>query len=165
MISKRHLAFNLTMILIPWLSLLFVGKRNIKRYSFASVIIGLFEIINHIYGHQRKWWKFYGKPKSFIRDELIFDIGPYVPLSIWILKFSYGNFKKFVLINAFANGVFAFLFIPFLKKIKIVRLTRINYFQFFIYIHYKAYLLYAVQYLFQKLRDKRKETTQTDVVQ
>ncbi len=138
------------MIVIPWVSLLFIGKSNIKRYSFVSVIIGFFEMINHIYGHQRKWWTFYDKPNSFIRDELPFDIGPYMPLSMWILKYSYGKFKKFVLINAMVNGLFAFLFIPFLKKMKIVRLTRINYFQFFMYVHYKAYLLYGVQYWLEK---------------
>lgn len=152
MTSRRHILFNLTIIIISWLSLIFIGPRNIKRYSLASVIIGIFEIINHIFGHKRKWWKFYDKPKSFIRDELPFDIGPYMPFSMWVLKISYGSFKKFVLLNAFANGLFAFLFMPFLKKIKIIRLNRLNYFQFFIYIHYKAYILYGVQYLVEKVR-------------
>ncbi|MBT2654212.1 hypothetical protein J7E81_03000 [Bacillus sp. ISL-18] len=155
MTSKKHKVFNLILIMIPWLSLLFIGKKTFKRYSFAGVFISIFEIINHIYGHQRKWWKFYDKPKSFLRDELPFDIGPYMPLSLWILKFSYGYFKRFVLVNVFANAFFAFLFMPFLKKFKIVRLNRLNYFQFFFYIHYKAYILYGVQYLFEKVRINR----------
>nr|WP_246879971.1 hypothetical protein [Bacillus suaedae] len=150
MTSRRHVLFNLAMIIIPWSSMIFIGKRTIKRYSLVSVIIGVFQIINHIYGRNKNWWKFYDKPKSFIRDELPFDIGPYLPLSMWVLKLSYGNFKLFVLLNVLINGLFAFLFMPFLKKIKIVRLHRINYFQFFIYIHYKAYLLYGVQYLLEK---------------
>lgn len=140
MASRKHILFNLT-IIIPWVSLLFIGKHNIKRYSLASGIIGVFEIMSHIYAHQRKWWKFYDKPKSFIRDELPFDVGPYIPFSMWALTSSYGNFKKFVLLNTFVNGIFAFFFMPFLKKIKIIRLNRLSYFQFFIYTHYKAYLL------------------------
>ncbi len=129
MASKRHVLFNLVIIIFPWLSLIFIGKRNIKRYSLSSVMFGFFETINHIFGHRRKWWKFYDKPKSFIRDELPFDIGPYMPLSMWILKFSYGNFKKYVLINVVINGVFSFFIIPFLKKINIVCLNRLNYLQ------------------------------------
>jgi hypothetical protein len=152
MASRRHVFFNLAIIVIPWVSVIFIGKRHIKRFSLASLFITIFEILNHIYGHNRKWWKFYDKPKSFIRDELPFDIGPYLPLSMWILKFTYGNFKKFVLLNAVANGLFSFLFLPFIKKIKIVRLNRLNYFQFFLYIHYKAYILYGVQFLFEKVR-------------
>ncbi|WP_102346011.1 hypothetical protein [Bacillus sp. Marseille-P3661] len=152
MASKRHKLLNLFLIFIPWLSLLFIGKRGIKRYSLASFFIAIFEIMNHLYGRKRNWWEFYDMPNSFIRDELPFDIGAYFPMSLWFLKFSYGNFKKFVLINAIANGLFAFLFMPFLKKIKIIRLNRLNYFQFFIYIHYKAYILYAVQYLIDKMK-------------
>ncbi|MCU9611995.1 hypothetical protein OEV98_00295 [Caldibacillus lycopersici] len=145
--TKKHLMFNIGLVLMPWLTLLFFGKQNMKRYSISGIFIVIFEIINHLYGNKRKWWKFYDKRNWFIKDELPFSIGPYMPLSMWILKFSYGNFKKFVLLNAIADSLFAFIFMEFLKKIKIVRLNRLNNFQFFLYLHYKAYLLYGVQYL------------------
>jgi phosphatidylglycerophosphatase A len=152
MATRRHKVFNLSMILIPWLSLLFIGKRSLRRYSFAGVFIVIFEIINHLYGHKKKWWKFYEKRKSFIRDELPFSVGPYMPLSMWILKNSYGNFKKFVFLNVISDGFFAFLFVEILKKFKIARLNRLNHLQFFIYLHYKAYILYGVQYLYEKIK-------------
>ena len=152
MISRKHLIFNLSIIIIPWLSLLLFGKRNMKRYSLSGVFIVIFEIINHLYGHKRNWWKFYDKRKSFIKDELPFSVGPYMPLSLWILKISYGNFKKFVILNVISDGLFAFLIIDVLKKFKIISLNRLNHIQFFIYLHYKAYLLYGIQYLFEKTR-------------
>lgn len=152
MITKRHLIFNLSAIMIPWLSLLFLGNRSFKRYSLSGIFIIIFEILNHIYGHKRNWWRFYDRRNSFFKDELPFSVGPYMPLSMWLLKFSYGNFKKFVFLNIIADGLFAFLFIDILKKYKIVSLNRINHFQFFIYLHYKAYLLYGVQYLFEKFK-------------
>jgi hypothetical protein len=152
MASKKKKLFNVSIILFPWLSLLLIGKRNFKRYSFAGVFIVIFEIINHLYGHKRKWWKFYDKPKSFFKDELPFSVGPYMPLSMWILKLSYGNFKKFVSLNVIADGLFAFIFMDILKKFKIIKLNKLSRFQFFIYIHYKAYLLYGVQYMFERIR-------------
>jgi hypothetical protein len=152
MASKRHKLFNVSIILFPWLSLLFLGKHNFRRFSFAGVFIVIFEIINHLVGHKRKWWKFYDKPKSFIKDELPFSVGPYMPLSMWLLKLSFGNFKKFVVLNVIADGLFAFIFMDILKRFKIIRLNRLSRFQFFIYIHYKAYLLYGVQYLVEKMR-------------
>src|SRR3954454_11759286 len=152
MATKRHKLFNLTIIVIPWLSLLFIGKRSFKRYSFAGVFIVIFEIINHLYGHKRHWWKFYDKRRSFIKDELPFSVGPYMPFSMWLLKFSYGNFKKFILLNVMADGLFVFFFIDVLKRIKIIRLNRLNHFQFFIYLHYKTYLLYGAQYLVEKIK-------------
>jgi hypothetical protein len=107
-VTRRHKIFNLLLILIPWLSLLFIGKRDFKRYSFSGVFIIIFEIINHLYGHKRNWWKFYDKRKSFMRDELPFSVGPYMPLSMWLLKLSYGNFKKFVLLNVISDGALTF---------------------------------------------------------
>jgi hypothetical protein len=155
MATRRHKIFNLLIILIPWLSLFFLGKRDLKRYSLSGVFIIIFEIINHLYGHKRNWWVFYDRHKSFIRDELPFSVGPYAPLSMWLLKISYGNFKKFVLLNAIADGTFAFFIIDVLKKLKIISLGRLSHIQFFFYLNYKAYILYGVQYLFDKIRRYR----------
>ncbi len=155
MIKRRHLLFNFAIIAIPWLSLLFIGKKSFKRYSFTGIFIVVFEIINHIYGHRRNWWKFYDGYKSFFKDELPFSIGPYMPFTMWLLKYSYGNFKKFVLLNVIADGVFAFVLMDVMKKFKIISLNGLTRVKFFFYIHYKAYLLYAVQYLIEKYRLNR----------
>ncbi|MGI8385315.1 hypothetical protein [Robertmurraya sp. P23] len=155
MIKRRHLLFNLSIIAIPWLSLLFIGKKSFKRYSFTGIFIVVFEIINHIYGHRRNWWKFYDGYKSFFKDELPFSIGPYMPFTMWLLKYSYGNFKKFVLLNVISDGLFAFVLMDILKKFKIISLNGLSRVQFFFYIHYKAYLLYGVQYLIEKYRLNR----------
>ncbi|WP_449538223.1 hypothetical protein [Ferdinandcohnia sp. Marseille-Q9671] len=152
---RRHFVFNIFIILIPWLTLLFIGKRNFKRYSVAGIFIVIFEIINHLYGHRRKWWAFFDRPRSFIKDELPFSVGPYMPLSMWLLKLSFGNFKKFILLNVLADGIFAFLGMDILKKMKIIRLNGLNRLQFFLYIHYKAYILYGVQYLFERFKGYR----------
>jgi hypothetical protein len=151
-IKRRHLVFNLAIIIIPWLSLLLIGKRDLKRFSLSGVFIVIFEIINHLYGHKRKWWKFYDKRNSFIKDELPWSIGPYLPISMWLLKISYGNLKKFVVLNAIFDALFAFVFIDIFKRLKLVGHNNINHFQFFIYLHYKAYLLYGVQYLYEKMK-------------
>ncbi|AST91294.1 MULTISPECIES: hypothetical protein [Sutcliffiella] len=154
MISKRHLFFNMIIVIFPWLTLLFIGKSNFKRYSVAGVFIIVFEIFNHLYGNKKKWWKFYDKKDSFLKDELPFSIGPYAPFSMWLLKYSYGSFKKFLLLNVLADGIFAFIMMDIMKKFKIIRLNRLSRIQFFFYIHYKAYLLYGVQYLYEKWRSR-----------
>ena len=154
MASNRHVAFNASMIAIPWLTLLFIGKKSFKRYYLTGIFVVVFEIINHLYGHKRKWWKFYDKKKAFWKDELPFSVGPYMPLSMWILKYSYGNFKKFVILNIISDGLFAFFFIDVFKKLKLISLNGLTHVQFFIYLHYKAYLLYGFQYLVEKTKNR-----------
>jgi hypothetical protein len=150
MTSKRHLAFNIALLLLPWFSVLFLGKRNIKRFSLAGLIIVLCEMITQMIGQKRNWWVFFDKPKSFLRDLLPFSIGPYMPMSMWMLKLSSGNLKKFLLLNAIADGVFAFPGVKILKKLKIADLYRLNGLQFFLYLFSKAFLLYGVQYFVEK---------------
>ncbi|GAA0489705.1 hypothetical protein GCM10008986_14470 [Salinibacillus aidingensis] len=158
MLSKRHLLFNLAIIIFPWLSLLLLGKRNVKRFSIAGIVIVIIEFINHKTGQKRQWWAFYDKKKSFITNELPFSIGPYMPIAMWILRFSYGDFKKFLLTNAVSDGIFAFVLMDLLRKIKIVRLNRLNHVQFFFYLYYKAFILYGVQYWVENRRRKEENS-------
>lgn len=153
MISKRHFIFNVVIIIFPWLTLLLMDKRDFKRFSFAGVFIIIFEIINHRFGQKRKWWYFFDKRKSFLTNELPFSIGPYMPISMWVLKYSYGNFAKFLMLNALFDGMFATILMPILKRLRILKLKRLNTFQFFCYLYYKTFLLYGVQYLVERARN------------
>ncbi|MGJ7922548.1 hypothetical protein [Neobacillus sp. LXY-4] len=154
MTSKRHFTFNVALILLPWLSVLFLGKRNIRRYSLTGSVTVILEMLNQVIGQQRSWWVFYDKPKSFIKDVLPFSIGPYMPIAMWILKLSYGNFIKFLFLNAVADGLFAFPGIKMLKKMKIANLKRLSGSQFFLYLFYKAFIMYGVQYFVEKKQVK-----------
>lgn len=58
MLSKRRLAFNTVLILLPWLSLLFLGKRTIKHFFLAGLVTVIFEVFNAKIGQKRKWWFF-----------------------------------------------------------------------------------------------------------
>ncbi|WP_138420880.1 hypothetical protein [Aquibacillus sediminis] len=145
MLSKRHKAFNIAMIVLPWLSVIFLGKRNIKRFFPAALITVIFEMTNAKVGQKRKWWVFYDKSKSFVSNELPFSAGPFLPGSMWILKLTYGNLKNFLLLNMAVDGFFAFILTKFLKMVKIAKLGRLNEFQFFLYLFYKVALLYSAQ--------------------
>jgi hypothetical protein len=138
------------MILLSFLFLPFIGKSGLKRFLPASILIVIFEAINVAIGKKRNWWIFYNKPNSYISGEFPFNIGPFFLASIWILKKTYGNFKKFLILNAIINAFFATIYITILEKLKVVRLSRINNFQFFLYFFYKAFFLYGFQYIIEK---------------
>lgn len=81
---------------------------------------------------------------------LPFYIGPFLIGSMWILKWTYGNFKRFITLNAIVDGMFAILMMGLLKKLKLVTLVRFNKIQFFLYLFLKSFLLYGFQYLIEK---------------
>ncbi|CAM5716906.1 hypothetical protein C2I17_01920 [Niallia circulans] len=146
---KLQRSYNILLLVLSWLSLTLIDSRNIKRFFPATLTIGIIEILNAWIGKKRKWWVFYNKPNSYWFGELPFNAGPFVFISLWTLKLAYGNFKKYLLINAMIHAFFAFPFSFFAKKIKYYSLVRFNYFQFFIYFFLKAPLLYFLQFYFE----------------
>jgi hypothetical protein len=150
---KKQWLINIVMILIAWSTIPFLGIRNVKRFLPASILIVILEGINVQFGKKRDWWFFYNKPKSYISGEFPFNIGPHLVGSMWILKLTYGNFKRFILLNAAIDFIFAFPNVSLMKKLKVATLDRLNSWQFFLYIFYKAPILYWLQYLFEKRRN------------
>lgn len=135
------------MVILAWLTLPFLGLNNTKRFIPASLLIVFFEFINVLIGKRRKWWVFYNKPNSYLFNEFPFNIGPFLVGSMWILKWTYGNFKRFILLNAIVNSSFAFILVTLMEKLKVAKLVRLNHFQLFLYFFYKAPLLYLIQYI------------------
>ncbi|WP_285889634.1 hypothetical protein [Neobacillus niacini] len=140
---------NIAMVLLAWLTIPFLGLHNIKRFFPASLLIVIFEFINVLIGKRRKWWVFYNKPNSYLFNEFPFNIGPFLVGSMWILKWTHGNFKQFISLNATVNAFFAFTLIKLLEKLKVAKLVRFNNLQFFLFFFYKAPLLYGIQYIIE----------------
>ncbi|MFB9759287.1 hypothetical protein [Ectobacillus funiculus] len=146
---KSQWLINIAMIVLSWASLPILGRRNIKNFFPASALVVLLEALNVQIGKKRKWWIFYNKPNSYISGEFPFNIGPFFIGSMWILKWTYGNFKRFILLNATVNAFFAFIVIRLMTKLKVAKLVRLNEFQFFLYFFYKAFFLYGFQYMIE----------------
>jgi hypothetical protein len=70
-------------------------------------------------------------------------------VALWSLKWTYGNFKKFIMLNALYHLFFTLLAKTLFAKIKLFKLVRLNGFQFFLYFFYKAFFLYGFQTIFE----------------
>jgi hypothetical protein len=149
MSTKNQRLLNIAMILLSWLSIPLVGWRTIKRFLPASILAILITCIDVQIGKKRRWWSFYNKPQSFIQNEIPFLLGPMLGVSIWTLNRTYGNFKKFITLNAFFHAIFVFPITRLFTKLKMYKLVGLNEFQFFLYFFYKAFLLYGFQYIIE----------------
>jgi hypothetical protein len=149
---RQQWTVNVIMVIVSWTTALFLGKQNIKRFMPASIFAVAFEAINVLYAKKKKWWVFYNKPKSYVTGEMSFNIGPFIVASMWILKWTYGNLGKFLLLNAGINAFFAFIVIRFLDRLKVARLKKISQPQFFLYFFFKSFFLYGFQLMVDKVR-------------
>lgn len=141
---------NISMIIVSWLIYPLLGRRTLKRFLPASILSILLTSLDLQIGKRRKWWIFYNNPRSSIRNEIPFLIGPMQLMALCTLKWSYGNFKKFLLLNAIVGITFTFPLTWLFTKLKLYKLEKINNLQFFLYFYYKAFFLYGFQYLIEK---------------
>lgn len=149
---RQQWTVNVIMVIVSWATVFFLGKQNIKRFMPASIFAVAFEAITVLYAKKKKWWVFYNKPNSYVTGEMPFNIGPFIVASMWVLKWTYGNLGKFLLLNAGINAFFAFIVIWFLDRLKVARLKKISQPQFFLYFFFKAFFLYGFQFMVDKVR-------------
>ncbi len=149
MSMKNKWLFNISMIVLSWIPMPFLGWKSIKRFFPAFIFVYLLNCIDVPIGKKRRWWWFYNKPNSFFYNEFPFLIGPMLLVALWSLKWTFGNFKKFLMLSAFIHFIFTILAKSFFPKIKLFRLDRLNAFQFFLYFFYKALFLYGFQFIFE----------------
>lgn len=148
--KQAQFKLNILMVVIAWISILFLGKGNFRKFFPSSLFSVLFEAFTGLLGKKKMWWIFYNKPQSFFFNELPYYIGPFIAASLWIQKLTFGKFKRYVAVNAIFNALFAFPFTKFATKYKYFSLVKMNSFTLFLHFFYKSFILYGVQYLFQK---------------
>ncbi|QDR80457.1 hypothetical protein [Sporomusa termitida] len=95
-------------IILPWLSIVFLKKEDLQRYMPVALLGSLITIIFMEVGITLGWW---------VPQENIFPLINIPPLSystyligiIWIFKFTYRNFLKYLATNLIIDTVLSFV--------------------------------------------------------
>jgi hypothetical protein len=73
--------------------------------------------------------------------------------TLWILKFTNGNFKKYMLVNAVIDTGFVYVLMNFMQKFNIMRLIKLEKYQFLFLFFLKLLSIYGFQYLTDMKRE------------
>lgn len=133
-----------SMLILPWLTLFFMRKEDLKRFipvaAFTvisgSIIVEVFSTLN--------FWA--------VR-ETVFPLSYTIPyiygalpvITIWIFKFTYGRFWLYVATNLVLDLGFSFLIMPWVVRRGIFEIISITYFQGFLVTTVLAFILYGYQ--------------------
>ncbi|MDQ0156544.1 hypothetical protein J2S07_002865 [Robertmurraya andreesenii] len=137
--------------ILTWLSVYFLPKKTVKRYLPSSTMAALLVMTTVFIGTHFNAWKVKGGTITRILNILSIILGPFSVGTLWILRFTFGKFWLYVLINLVQNLIYAFPILNILDKInfiKYVKFTRIH--------HIIASMTYAIIiYGYQLLLEKR----------
>nr|WP_295972539.1 hypothetical protein [uncultured Bacillus sp.] len=140
-----------SLLLVPWLTLPFIGRYALKRFMSAAIFIIIFTKLLDSYGEKRKWWKFY-KGYSLLNSMDFLLLGPYFVISIWMLKLTYGKFLTFFISNKLLHMIFIFFGLQYLDGFRIFSLKKLSKFQYWSTHIIRALVLYAFQFIKEKLQ-------------
>lgn len=140
------------LLIFPWLTVPFLNKRTFKRFMPGAIFICLIVTVECIVAHRRQWWHFEKKLIPGFLGEIPFIIGPFFVGTLWIMKFTFGNFFRYFIVNFIIDSTFVLVFTGFLEQMRIAWFQRLNKLQFLLLFLGKAILLYIFQIFWNKKR-------------
>ncbi len=137
------------MAILPWLTAPFIGSKAIKRFLPGAIFMCIYVTAEGYLAEKRKWWWFPFTGKPNVLGEMPLILGPFFVGSLWILKYTYGKFTIYSLLNIVVDSLFTFFVLDWFKKIGYVTLVRFNKFQLSLIFLVKSILMYAFQYIYE----------------
>lgn len=104
-----------SMFIVPWLSLLFMPKEDIKRWMPAALFTMVANTIILDIGFALRMWEIRETVFPFY-DQLPMAYGGLPIATMWILKFTYGRFWLYALVELILSCVFAYIVQPWMSS-------------------------------------------------
>lgn len=102
------------MLVIPWLTLFFMPKKDRKRWMPAALFIIVTSTIIQDAGLTMKMFEMRENVIPF-RDQLPMAYGLMPVATMWILQYTYGRFWLYALLELILGFVFAYALLPWLS--------------------------------------------------
>ncbi|TMU84540.1 hypothetical protein FGG79_16805 [Bacillus sp. BHET2] len=147
------------MAVLPWLTIPLIGAKTFKRYLPGSMFISIFLLAEGRFAEKKKWWWFHYSVKPNVLGEIPLIIGPFFVGTLWILKYTFGNFNVYVVINLIVDSIFIYMGLNWFKKIGYATLVRLTKYQLSIVFLVKSFVLYGFQLLYEKIFVPSSSTT------
>ncbi|MCC5466156.1 hypothetical protein [Pelosinus baikalensis] len=98
-----------SMLFLPWLTLFFMNKEEIKRFMPVALFSALTSVLVVETGESLGWF-IYGETTYPLRTSSYHIFGLNCVTTIWLFHFIYGDFWKYIIIDLVLNFGFIYLF-------------------------------------------------------
>lgn len=143
------MAFGLAMLIVPWLTVPFMGKKSFLRFlpvaSFVNLFLSLFGLI----ANKKKWWV-NKSPLSPGYVDFTYILGPYFVATLWVFKLTYGNFPKYLIANMVIDAINAYPFAEIWEKVGVFKFKKMNHTIWYFICVSLAIIIYGYQYIVEK---------------
>jgi hypothetical protein len=153
-IDKKKV-FSLAQLIIPWLTVPFMGKRSFFRFLPIASLVNLFLSTTSIIANKKKWW-INKNPISPGSVDFTYFLGPYFVGTLWIFKLTYGKFPKYLLLNFVIDTINAYPYFFISQKVGLFKFKKWNNTKWGLMSMFWAILIYGIQYLVEQSIKQKK---------
>ncbi|WLD91682.1 hypothetical protein [Alkalihalobacillus sp. AL-G] len=115
---------RLAILITSWMTVPLLGKKTFWRFFPAASFITLLLSLESEVSRGRNWWKIKGYKTKGRTLSIPFVYGPFMVGSIWILKWTYGHFFRYLFVNVVMDSFFSFVVSPIVERIGFYRLKK-----------------------------------------
>jgi len=100
------------MLILPFLTLLFMKSRDVKRYMPSGLLSIVLTTIVHDVGVTLGFWVVHETTFPF-NEMMPYFYGTMPIMTMWVLKFTFGNYWRYMITNAVLDTGFVYLLLDF----------------------------------------------------
>ncbi|WP_077212004.1 hypothetical protein [Bacillus dakarensis] len=139
------------LLVISWLSIVFLPKRSFKKYLPAANLAASLILLTSLFSVPFKLWEVEnGGMKDKVFTDLSLILGPFFTGTLWIFHFTFGHFRRYIIVNMIMNFLLAFPLCYIFQKLKLFKLLRFNPIYIFITYIFYAICLYGYQLFIER---------------
>lgn len=148
---RKSFKYIIIMFILPWLTIPLIGEKTLKRFLPGALFMCVYVIAEGRFAEKKKWWWFPYKVRPNVLGEMPLILGPFLVGSLWLLKFTFGKFKRYLLANIIIDSFFTYIMTDWFRKIGYASLIRLTKFQLSLLFLVKSILMYGFQVLYEKV--------------
>lgn len=104
-------------LIIPWLSLIFLDRRSIRRYMPVALFVTVVNTLIYQAAHHYNWWREAGLFKWDYIANVPWVYSAYLVTTIWVFRFTYGRFWRYLIVNLVVDGAYIYGWYPIQTKL------------------------------------------------
>ena len=107
-----------SLFIVPWLSLLFIDRSSLRRFMPVALFATVIDTLIYQAAYHYNWWRETG---LFGWDNIAnvpWVYSAYLVATIWIFRFTYGRFLRYLLVNLILDGLYIYGWYPIQQKLE-----------------------------------------------
>ena len=165
MTSVSNPIIQWSMFILPWFSLFFMRSKDVKRYMPSGLLSIVLTTMVHDVGVTLGFWVVHETTFPF-NEMMPYFYGTMPLMTIWVLKFTFGNYWKYMMTNIILDSGFVYLLLDYFYPVTgVYGLVGITPLQTLPISLLLAVIIYFYQIWQEKLSDRSQRTSFSDILQ